>query len=79
MEVSKLENQPGGAELLEQVVMMTGLPKELIMTEMNQILARSGVSPQKMTVDDLRNAMVHYLESLQGNFLTDEITQTLPS
>lgn len=68
MEVSK-GNQPGGTVLLDQVVSLTGLPEKEVQAELCQIIEEAGMSSSSLTLDQLRAAMVAYLESLQAEFL----------
>jgi bacterioferritin (cytochrome b1) len=55
-----------GDELLEMVLALTGLPKDQIRGELDQILGEAGQSKnEEMTIDELRFAMLRYLESFQ--------------
>lgn len=59
------QGKPSGTELLQTVVTLTGLPEPLISQELNQILALTGSESSELTLDQLRHAMVAYLEALQ--------------
>lgn len=48
--------------LLEKLVDQTGLPRNLIKQELSQILKHYGFSPDKITLDDLREVMAEYLQ-----------------
>jgi hypothetical protein len=50
-----------GNELFQQVVEMTGLPYESVAKELHSILVRSGSHPDRVTVDELRDALLFYL------------------
>jgi hypothetical protein len=52
-----------GPELVDAVVNFTGLPETLVGKELGSILESAGHSPDTLTLDQLRAAMVAYLES----------------
>lgn len=54
-----------GDDLLQTVIGLTGLPREMIYNELEGILANAGKTPKSMTMDDLRAALVTYLHSMQ--------------
>lgn len=54
-----------GHELLETVILLTGLPQELAKQELSRILEKTGRDFSTLTLDDLRQAMAEYLESFQ--------------
>jgi hypothetical protein len=56
--------EPGGHELIEKVVTLSGLPEHLAHQELTQILAHSGQESGKLTLEELRTAMLTYLEAL---------------
>ena len=64
MEVSKIQD---GQSLIDSVVDLTGLPKELVQTELTGIISNNGYDPAKLTLDDLREVMLAYLESIQSD------------
>jgi len=53
-----------GADLLEKIVSLTGLPSTEMEQELRLILDKSGINLENMTLDDLRLAMVSYLDSI---------------
>jgi hypothetical protein len=74
MDVSKLKSadlsasglggsEMGGAQLLETLVTLTGLPKPMVYQELDQVLDLSQDSTQSLTLDQLRQAMLSYLEA----------------
>jgi hypothetical protein len=65
MDVSKRQAS-GGPELIDQVVTLTGLPDTLVQTELEQILGQAGCNKESLTLDELRTAMLAYLESMQA-------------
>ncbi|MBI2712192.1 MAG: hypothetical protein HYX41_04925 [Bdellovibrio sp.] len=64
MDVSNAAMEPDGNELLEVLVSLTGLPQEWIIREIEQILAKTGKTPQEMTLDHLREALMVHLNSV---------------
>jgi hypothetical protein len=66
MEVSSKKKEPDGQDLLEVLVSLTGLPKEWILKEMDQIMREIGKNPNEMTLDHLREALVSYLNSIHA-------------
>lgn len=54
-----------GHELLETIIALTGLPKDLAKQELARILENSGRDFSALTLDDIRVAMAEYLESFQ--------------
>ena len=73
MEVSEDERQgtvePDGQELIEAVVSLSGLPESLARFELDHILESAGQSSQNLTLEQLRFALVAYLEAMNDDFL----------
>ena len=55
-----------GPELVKKVVSLTGLPEDLVGRELNQILENNGCSSESLTLDQLRDALLTYLETLSA-------------
>ena len=72
MEVSNQEMEPGGEELIQTVVNLSGLPESLAQNEMDRILELSGQNSNNLTLDQLRQAMIAYLESMHEEFAASE-------
>lgn len=76
MEVSENESkkamEPGGPELIETVVSLTGLPEPLMHLELERILGGAGHNKQDVTLDQLRQALAIYLEMTMKDELADE-------
>jgi hypothetical protein len=53
-----------GKEMLETVVTATGLPDELINEELNMLVAKAGLKPEEMTLDDLRMILAEYVQDV---------------
>ena len=69
MEVSKIDSQKfhenkEGEALVQQLSELTGLPKLVVNEELQHILENSGKSQENLTLEDLRHAMLVYLEHL---------------
>jgi len=65
-------NQLEGENLIQTLVTLTGLPEGMANAEMDQILELSGHQPEKrsdITLDELRAALVAYLEALEPTFI----------
>ena len=58
------------------VVSLTELPEGMVHQEMNEILQLSGHESESLTLDQLRLAMLSYLESFQAD-LADETDQVM--
>lgn len=69
--LGKVENFPNpleGERLVQTVVSLTDLPEPLIGEEMANILEASGHSSENLTIEELRAAMLAYLEALHQGF-----------
>jgi hypothetical protein len=62
------EDEPGGDDLIQAVVNLSGLPESLARLELSEILANSGQSSKDLTLDQLRHALAAYLETMQADF-----------
>ncbi len=58
--------KPDGRELIAQVVTATGLPENLAHQELSDILRLSGKDSEELTLEHLREAMLHYLQALDS-------------
>lgn len=61
-------SDPKGLQLIEAVINLTGLPESLAHQELDHILEMSGRGPgtrTDLTLDQLREALLAYLEALQ--------------
>jgi hypothetical protein len=80
MDVSNRDNSPQENEpdLIRQLVSLTGLPEHLAYREVDRILEANGQkSAEVKTLDDLRAAMLAYLEAMQSE-LMEEASQQQP-
>lgn len=68
MDVSKCEVESHGHELIEKIAEISGLPTSWMREELNQILDEFGQKSDGLTLDQLRQVMVAYLESIQPEF-----------
>lgn len=64
MEVSSKKAELCGQELFETVVSLSGLPDQLIRSELNEILDQAEQDDGALTLEQLRSAMIEYLEMI---------------
>ena len=55
-----------GPELLKTVVSLTGLPENDVAQELSKILEQNGSASESLTLDELRDALLAYLETLHS-------------
>lgn len=65
MEVSS-EEMLTGVQLINKVVSLTELPQSCIQNELGQMIEASGYKEEALTLDQLREAMLAYLEALNA-------------
>ena len=63
-----------GPKLVQAVTALTELPEEFAREELKRVLEHSGQSSDDLTLDQLRAAMLVYLESMQDSLSFDENT-----
>ena len=51
-----------GPKIFEILIEATGLPKDSIQKELTSVLATSGLNPDEVTLDDLREVLANYLQ-----------------
>jgi hypothetical protein len=61
----------GGEKLLNTVASLTGLPAPLVHEELGQILELSGQDSANLTLEELRSAMLAYLEKIQDSMVEE--------
>lgn len=66
MEVSG-EEMLTGVQLIDKVVSLTQMPHSLMQEELGQIIENSGHVPEALTLNQLREAMLAYLEALYAS------------
>ena len=54
-----------GAQVLQEVVQLTGLPEELLDNELSDLLGASACRVNEMTLEQLRSVLMNYIETLQ--------------
>jgi hypothetical protein len=76
MDVSNRHEEPTGQDLLDSVANLTGLPEPLVQQELQDIIESAGADAGSVTLEQLRQAMLLYLESLAelGEFDDDNST-----
>ncbi len=53
-----------GNNLFNSLISATGLPTESVSNELTKLLAKNGKTPETMTLDDLREVMADYLQTV---------------
>ncbi len=53
-----------GEELIRTLISNTGLPESDVSTELDQLISRSGHSPDQITLDQMREILAEYLQDL---------------
>jgi hypothetical protein len=66
------EKEQAGQELIETLATLSGLPREVIQSELCRILEDSGHDLESVTLDGLRGALVQYLETIQQGLQLEE-------
>jgi hypothetical protein len=51
-----------GTRLVEILIEGTGLPREVIYSEINRLVTEKGLSVEQITMDDLREIVASYLQ-----------------
>jgi len=70
MTLSDLETHQGragmmeGLSLLRILIEATGLPPEAVERELTRIIDRRGLSPETISIDDVREVMCTYLQDV---------------
>jgi hypothetical protein len=77
MEVSSWETVPGGQELIDTVITLTGMPSELMEAEIGRILKTSGQGPEELTLEGLRSAMLAFMETLTPEMFEEGYEESL--
>ncbi len=72
MDVLNRENVPGGQELIETVVSLSGIPAPLMTEELGKILETSGHGAANLTLEGLRAALLAYMETLSPEMFDEE-------
>jgi hypothetical protein len=61
---------PSGEELIQQLVSASGLPEAAVHQELADICALAGQNPDELTLEQLREAMLTYLQALEAGELS---------
>ncbi|OGQ14079.1 MAG: hypothetical protein A3B70_05440 [Deltaproteobacteria bacterium RIFCSPHIGHO2_02_FULL_40_11] len=59
-----------GNELFRKVIELSGLPKEVITKELNDILKEMKIEPSQVTEPELRSALARYLRNTIDRYST---------
>ena len=68
----ELGEQPEGATVLQEVVQMTGLPEDYLNTEISQFLGTTNGTVNDLSLEQLRAALLNYLESINEEMTRSE-------
>ncbi len=77
MEFSKTKLGLNGHGLIEKVIALTGLPENIIRTELELLLSQLGKCTETLTLDQLRDALAAYLEQTREGIQSSAGVQTL--
>lgn len=67
-----IEKEPSrGAELIQTIVALTGLPESAVSKELETILSGMGVDPAEVTLDQMREALLVYLDTFQRDMMVE--------
>lgn len=58
-----------GSDLFQQVVRLTGIPKQALLKELRGILDKQHIDVKNLTLDQLRAAAASYLREIMGGIL----------
>ena len=72
MEVSENKAELCGQELIEAVVSLSRLPDLLIRSELNEIVEQAEQNEEEITLDQLRVAMLEYLEKVHETMVNED-------
>lgn len=78
MDEKKIDEMKGD-DLLQHVANLSGLPEDIAYSELFEVLQKSEKKSQDVTLEDLRSAMLQYLEELQRNIELEESEDAPPS
>lgn len=62
-----------GNELYRLLIQLTGLEPEKVQSELDPLLAKLNMCPTKLTMDDVRKAMLQYLDEYTSQLASDEL------
>lgn len=74
MEFSDRKLEPNGQDLLRMITSLTGLPDDLIRGELDQMIVDSGRDSKNLTLQQLREVLVDYLESMEAELMDEDET-----
>ena len=66
MEFSESQAEPNGQDLIQKLVTLTGLPESWARQVLDDVLNHYGQSPKNLTLDQLREVLIAYLEATQA-------------
>ena len=66
-------------KLFSELVSLTGLPSDLIQTELALLLEKKGISPDELTMESLRAALADYLAVVAAEIEGEAAEPSAPS
>ncbi|GEM_PF-1133866 len=64
-----LKEEPEGSALVHSLVSLTGLPEVLVVSELEELFERTGYAPERIKLEQLREALLVYLEEVHASFV----------
>lgn len=62
-----------GNELYRLLIRLTGLEEQQVKAELNPLLKRLNMSPETLTMEDVRRAMIVYLDEFSAQVGSDDV------
>lgn len=60
-----------GEDLLTALTINSGLPQQLIKSELNEIILAAGGSPEQITLNEIREILASYMLDVLSDVLSD--------
>ncbi|MBN21704.1 MAG: hypothetical protein CL678_10495 [Bdellovibrionaceae bacterium] len=71
MDSSQNRDRLIGGDLVETVANLSGLPEEEAMDELRDMIDHSGHNPKDLTLEQLREVMLQYLDQVQDELIAE--------
>ena len=62
-----------GNELYRLLIRLTGLEEQQVKAELNPLLKRLNMSPETLTMEDVRRAMIVYLDEFSAQVASEDV------
>ncbi|MCM2282158.1 MAG: hypothetical protein NDI61_09965 [Bdellovibrionaceae bacterium] len=53
-----------GEQLLMELIAATGLPQELVTSELNALIKKAGLDPARLSLEDIRLILAEYVQDV---------------